>query len=140
MAPDLGLKQYIAARYRMMPEESITDCLKYIRDTLPKYRDMNYNSLYVKIQRVFKSGGKRKEYTTDNRNKARTPENIDKINKLVKRHKGTRKGSVRAIQKELKRKGTSISRGTVHNALKENLELKFRRKRKTCKLRDSHKI
>ena len=117
-----ALKQYIYAK-------KVTDMVKDIRK-MQKYKNSKYNTIYQAVNRQFERNTLKRKPRTSTKTVA-TSRNIKWIKKLHKKHKASRKGSVRSIAKTMNKKQIKISTSTVYRIKKNHLKLKFVRYRRT---------
>ena len=137
MKYNVSLNQYIAAISTLEPQLNVIDIVKNIR-RMKIYRNTKYNSMHKHVSRQLKNN-KNKHIKQTRYKRKRIKTNIKKVKKAFNKTQGTRKCSVRKIEKHLNNKGINISRGTIHNALKYDLNRKFVHYRRVQRLKPHHK-
>ena len=133
----LALRQFVIGIKKLNESLTISDIVKELR-RFEKYKTMKYNSLYRLVYRTIKRG----TVEASKRNRAkpvRDKKNIRILKCAFRKQKKSKKCTVRKLQKVMDGKGVNMSRGTIHNALKEDLKKRWRRYQKQRKLLPHHK-
>eukprot|EP01083_Nonionella_stella_P177977 627282_1 len=133
----LALRQYILAYVQLQSRPGYTpettDIVKHIK-TLHQCKKWSYHRKYMFVQRTLQRGTLQDRYS-DREKSVSTDSTIGSIKSILKK-KPT--ASVRKVYRKLQKKNIKISRGSVHNVMRNHLKLKWKKFKRTQKLTDDH--
>eukprot|EP01083_Nonionella_stella_P315938 1142962_1 len=134
----LALRQYILAYVQLQSRPGYTpettDIVKHIK-TLHQCKKWSYHRKYMFVQRTLQRGTLQDRYS-DREKSVSTDSTIGSIKSILKK-KPT--ASVRKVYRKLQKKNIKISRGSVHNVMRNHLKFKWKKFKRTQKLTDIHK-